>query len=268
MEHLNYCRQMVKQFTADFHNPSADQRLLSHAIDLAAISTKFLLPDGGRLIDDLELKGLDETQPLRLPYQFIALEYNRACLGPPAPGLAQSTKAIIFAREHENAIALLQISWFDNAKRWAAMGEVTIPRTGYLDRGTVVNGRTCVKHTVPAWPCTIEDFADEVGSLMNFLNILQCSNVHVERSEPKRAGKKIKAALQFDTYHLLTIDIPSVASGDRQGPGTHRSPREHLRRGHIRRLSDGRRIWVNAAVVGGGKGAGIVTKDYAIRCAA
>ena len=50
--------------------------------------------------------------------------------------------------------------------------------------------------------------------------------------------------------------------------GHHRSPREHLRRGHIRRLADGRRIWVNAAIVGAGKGVGVVSKDYALRHAA
>jgi hypothetical protein len=99
------------------------------------------------------------------------------------------------------------------------------------------------------------------------LNALACSNVHIERSEPKKSSKKIKSALPFDTYHILTIDVPGNSGGG-MATGSHRSPREHLRRGHIRRLGDGRRIWVNATVVAAGRGAGVVTKDYAIRCAA
>lgn len=45
------------------------------------------------------------------------------------------------------------------------------------------------------------------------------------------------------------------------------SPREHLRRGHIRRLEDGRKFWINAAVVAAGNG-GKIHKDYGIRRAA
>ena len=100
------------------------------------------------------------------------------------------------------------------------------------------------------------------------LNALGCSNVQIERSKPKRAGKKVKAALPFDAYHVLTIDAPGRA-GDRVVPtGPHRAPREHLRRGHIRRLADGRRTWVNATVVASGRRGGVIKKDYAIRCTA
>ena len=101
-----------------------------------------------------------------------------------------------------------------------------------------------------------------VWTIISLCNALACSNVHIERSEPKKAGKKIKAALPFDAYHILTIDATGAA-GERVGrAGEHRSPREHLRRGHIRRLADGRRIWINATVVAAGRGAGVVSKDY------
>ena len=103
---------------------------------------------------------------------------------------------------------------------------------------------------------------------LHFLNALSCANVHVERDLPKKAGKKINSALPFDTYHVLTIDVPGHAGAVGSPTGGHRSPREHLRRGHIRRLEGGRRIWVNATVVAAGRGAGVVTKDYALRAAA
>jgi hypothetical protein len=40
---------------------------------------------------------------------------------------------------------------------------------------------------------------------------------------------------------------------------THRSPREHLRRGHIRIYQSGRRIWVNSTLVNAGVGGRIST---------
>lgn len=268
MEHLNYCRQMVKQFGRYTATNNGNREIFSHAIDLAGSSVKFLLPDTGRLYDDPEYRALDETQELNLPYEFIALEYSRLCTMPGNSGEEQSSKAIVFARQRDDFIAVTPIVWFDKQRLWAPMPEVALPRVGYLERDRKSGPRTGIKvfqtdHTIPA-----SDYTDELIALLCFLNVLQCRNVHVERSEPKNAGKKIKAALPFDTYHILTIDVPGSAS-DRTGEnGNHRSPREHLRRGHIRRLADGRRIWVNATVVAARRGAGTVTKDYAIRCGA
>jgi hypothetical protein len=44
------------------------------------------------------------------------------------------------------------------------------------------------------------------------------------------------------------------------------SPRQHLRRGHIRRLPDGRKIWVQAAVVGSVE-KGRIDKSYFVGAA-
>jgi len=96
---------------------------------------------------------------------------------------------------------------------------------------------------------------------------LSCRNVHTEKSLPKKtsvamnAGKK--NAVPFDAYHYLVIDTAKKSESSGVG-GSHASPREHLRRGHIRRLADGRRIWVNATVVSVGNG-GVVEKDYVMR---
>jgi hypothetical protein len=267
MEHLNYCRQLTKQLLGEIESSGTVTHEQQLAMLAAKVSTKFLLPDGGRLVDDPEFKALDETQPLRMPYQVIALEYYRGG-SDPEPGLNKSSKAIVFAHEYEENIALTQVSWGDALKRWVIAGTVLIPKTGYIDRTVMINGRVGVKYSHPKPPATHKDFADEVGAFLSFLNILQCSNVHAERSEPKRGNKKTKAALSFDSYHILTIDIPKTGESNGAPTGTHRSPREHLRRGHIRRLADGRRIWVNAAIVGAGKGAGVVSKDYMLRHAA
>ena len=282
MEHLNFCRQMVKQFTAEASIPTVSpemKQFKSHCIDLANASQKFILPDGGRLYDDPEYKALDDTTPLCLPYPLIAIEFARSpdyvnASKHKIAGHMQPSKALLFARERDDAIAVTVVVWMTAYGKWIPYPEVGIPRTNYLDRTNRQNGYAGVLLaqmpganfygvSIPG-----SDYMDEVGALLCMLNILQCKNVHVEKSEVSKTRKAIQAgkkgALPFDSYHVLTIDAPSQAG---QGPATggHRSPREHLRRGHIRRLADSRRIWVNATVVAAGKGGGVVTKDYALR---
>lgn len=262
MEHLNYCRHMAKQLTAIIQIPSADRETklkAAHLIDLASASQKFILPPGGVMLDDNELKALDGIETLRLPHPFVALEY------PPMMGGA---KVITFAREHHDAgsIALTPAYYIEANGCWTSYPTFYIPTSPHLAIDNRLGGKARLNF---AYPDSIKDAAskqiciDTASIVLAFLNALQCSNVHIARSDPRKAVKKIKAALPFDTYHVLTIDV-----GKSPGAGTgligvnHRSPREHLRRGHIRRLEDGRRIWVNATVVAAGRGAAKVEKDY------
>jgi hypothetical protein len=278
LEHLNYCRQMVKQFTAQASIPSVTQdvkQFKSHCIDLARASQKFILPDGGRLYDDPDYKALDETVPLSLPYPLIALEFSRSpefisAQGPAPDEGMQPRKALLFAREREDAIVITVVVWAEFAGIWAPYPEVALPRVNYLDRSQRRNGFAGVKLAQSSTQIPGSDYMAEVGALLCMLNILQCKNVHVEKSDVGKTRKAMQAgkkgALPFDSYHILTIDVPGKA-GEGTGTGGHRSPREHLRRGHIRRLADGRRVWVNATIVSAGHG-GVVTKDYAVRRAA
>lgn len=284
MEHLNYCRQLTKFCKAVLEVPSIDRELratLSNVVDMHGASTKFLLPAGGRLFDDPHFRALDESEPLRLPYPCIALEYqsngrerghDEPMWGRDGPtyedySFVSAPKRAVFARELGDWIVVTVAFWTAVDALWRVLPDCAIPMTGYLDRTKEYCGRVPIKFCQSDERVPLSDYMDELGALLCFLNVLQCSNVHVERSEPKKAGKKIKAPLPFDTYHVLTIDVPGN-TGVGAATGAHRSPREHLRRGHIRRLADGRRIWVNATVVAAGRGAGVVTKDYAVRCAA
>jgi hypothetical protein len=45
------------------------------------------------------------------------------------------------------------------------------------------------------------------------------------------------------------IDFRRYLEADETTPGHHASPVPHLRRGHIRRLQDGRRVWVRDCLV-------------------
>ena len=285
MEHLNYSRQIAKQCMAMLAKPSIDpetRKIVSDVAHFHKVSTKFVLPNGGRLYEDKELRALDESMPLRLPYPYLCLEYPSIGQDRPpdkpigfvngVPEYEQENslvapKRVVYAREQSSHIVVTIAFWARDRNVWCIMPECAIPETGYLDRGVTFSGRPSIKAAFKTQQLPISDYMDEIGALLCFLNVLQCSNVHVTRSEPKKAGKNIKAALPFDTYHVLTIDVPGK-NGNGAATGGHRSPREHLRRGHIRRLADSRRIWVNAAVVAAGRGAGVVKKDYALRYAA
>lgn len=287
MEQLNYCRQFLKQAIPFLKVPSIDanlRALVSGAVDLAQVSTKFLMPEGGRLFDDIEFRGLDETQTLHLPYPFIALEYYQ----PPSRPIGEQVgtlngrpifepeetvsapKRIVFARERDDWIVLTIAFCTKHDGHWRVLPECAIPRTGYLDRSVQSeSGRTMFRAAFQQMDkdgASYADYADEMGAMLCFLNVLQCRNVHIEKKEPGKVRKAMnsgkKGALPFDTYHVLTIDAPGRAQERASDGGSHRSPREHLRRGHIRRLGDGRRIWVNATVVAAGGGGGAVSKDY------
>lgn len=274
MQHLNYCRQMTKQFRELTAIPSMSEAMrerMLHCISLAAVSEKFILPVGGYLLEDYELRALDEAERLHLPFPSIALEYQCA---PDSDAGRSSTKRIVFASELEDGVAFRCVAWMDAIGMFQPYAAFMLKHGNYLRRDLIVEGMPTLLVADMAGcgqdglnETEREDCIYEARALLGFINALTCSNVRFECSEPKKNGKKVKAALPFDTYHVLTIDVPDKA-GDGASTGGHRSPREHLRRGHIRRLADSRRIWVNATVVAAGRGAGVVTKDYAVRCAA
>lgn len=272
-QHLNYCRQMALQFqrviSALGCNPQS-KAILSHAIDLANASQKFLLPPGGRLYDDPEFRALDETKEIHLPFPFIAIEYQHNGYTDKDSqtfnngSLVKSSKRIILARERDDSIAIMPICFGDNDGLWGPFPEVAIPKTNFLDRKSIVGGRVAIRVYAQSKDFPLSDYDDELGALLCFLNVLECPNVHFEKSKKNKEGKKIKSALPFDDYHILTVDIGKTKNNPnyKESNSANRSPREHIRRGHIRRYESGLKIWVNAAVVNGGKGVFKAEKDY------
>ena len=71
---------------------------------------------------------------------------------------------------------------------------------------------------------------------------------------------------KIPTYDWTTVYIePAKPRADSKG-GTHASPRQHDRRGHLRRLRSGKNVWVKAHKVGDAS-KGIVWHDYEVRAA-
>lgn len=274
MKHPNYSRSAAMQFLntlasdkASFLSDSAREHL-KLLISLHKKAQKFILPDGGAVGNDPDFRAIDPSLALRLPFPVIALEHENtdAWYGKKDPGKWYPSKEIIYATETFYGAVIHVVLWDDRLRAWMPIPGILIPGSDYMFVDPD-SGKPAFKvQTHPSNNIDLDDYQQEVATLFSFLNILQCSNVEIEKSEASKI-KQIKAkekrgAIPFDSYHFLTIGSERSRNGVSAG-GSKRSPREHLRRGHIRRLQDGRRIWINATVVAAGS-LGRIHKDYQV----
>lgn len=273
MKPLNLVRSLRKQLIARASVPNlseAERSNCVHLLGLCAGSQKFMLPDGGFQLPDIELRALNTEKTLRLPYQLVALEFRTFR----ADKLWMSQILLLNEQPDEGLILISSVIRNPTDGFWIQAPVTLLPTTMFFGTGLVgecaTDGLRFISGVRRERSDVLATYETEIVSLvLNFLNALACSNVHTDQLPIERARKKAKDALPFDTYHVLTVDSVSHCAG---GPSVfgaaHRAPREHLRRGHIRTLGDGRCIWVNATVVNAGRGFGRVTKDYALRRAA
>lgn len=279
---LNYSRKIAQEIKRLYW--AADDKesrvFMATLLNAAKNAQKFMLPDGGRILGDAQYRALDTSVELRLPFQMIALEYpvSEKWVN---QGDFRSSKRAVFAIEmreemlddgtlsplEDPQIMGIPAWWRDDQSRWLIAKPFFISQKKFIERGE--KGLTKVLVRIDGakpehMEQLIKDYQDEIHSLMDFLNALQCINVSIEkRPAPRIKTKKSGKALPFDDYHVLVVSGRSDLERG-EGGGSHRAPREHLRRGHIRRLADGRKVWVNATVVCPGKG-GSIKKDYLMK---
>ncbi|MEX2639717.1 MAG: hypothetical protein WD266_03445 [Balneolales bacterium] len=98
------------------------------------------------------------------------------------------------------------------------------------------------------------------------VEVFSCSNVTtISHDAPKFINMKRKKKKKTPIFSYVTLHITgeTTKKDTKNKSGTHASPRLHLRRGHIRRLSNDRRIWVTSCLVGD-RVRGFVSKDYSV----
>ena len=238
-------------------NPGA---AFAHAIVRAIPQAQhFALPAGGRLFDD-GLRGLDtDRHAIRLPYPVVTVSF--------ADGARRTL--VIAQEQHEagqNTIVVQVAVDTGDGQGWGFFPCTAQPEHTH-DDGSV------------AWVCF-----DAIGSrldrapmheavmaagrsVLELVEALNCNNVAsevVERIDPAmNARRRRQGKLALYEVRRLVVKVGDVAHAigapvvDRSGP------REHLRRGHIRRLPDGRKTWVVCCVVGT-RALGVVRKTYAV----
>jgi hypothetical protein len=117
---------------------------------------------------------------------------------------------------------------------------------------------------------------DEVFAYIGACSLLNCANVIIEKAYsrsvsnsklPPSARKKLKPQPKpkFE-YKILQITEERTSSTKSTGvTGSESSPRRtHLRRGHLRRLSE-KTVWVRPSVINPGSTSGFLAKDYSVR---
>jgi len=110
------------------------------------------------------------------------------------------------------------------------------------------------------------DTSTSVIAVRELCEALSCRNVTHELlgigGLNKKASKASrKHALPQTEMRILTIEAPIKSSSKVSQGGTHTSPREHLRRGHIRRLPT-HNIWIQSTIVNAGVGGKIIKKYH------
>lgn len=108
------------------------------------------------------------------------------------------------------------------------------------------------------------EMLSDIGAVVQACHALRAGAQLAERTEPSRARRKKfeKRGVEGFTYHILKT-LSHAREHSREGLGTHVSPRFHVRRAHIRKLSSGALAFVRQCFVGEKK-TGVVHKHYAV----
>ena len=114
---------------------------------------------------------------------------------------------------------------------------------------------------------TVHDIADEITTTLELCEALACSNVTIDTIQTENKKVNIrrveKGKLPLYETKVLSLEVPQTHEKTGIGIQDRRSPRQHLRRGHVRILQSGSRIWINSCVVGDKK-KGRIDKEYRV----
>lgn len=260
----------------------SEQNLATAIGDLDA-AAKFLLPDDGRLLHgDPERVAHWLSENTRLPFPIIALEFD-APTALRGEDLGDALDAmVVLARQDidQQEITILSVIRYRRGRvAWVPADEVVYdPKTGDFASAlpptmTSDEAEAYLRKSRRAGNLKEPDSQGVLTraattALGEFLAALACSNVRIQTvagTERRHwAESRRERELPHYTYSELVIETPRTKATGAPGDGHHASPRQHLRRGHIRRYASGQTIWINAMVVGDAS-RGVVDKHYRMK---
>lgn len=294
---LNYTKKATEYLRGLF--PIMGEKFPTEtAIQIAVLSkiqksVKFLLPDGGRILDKSGPPIIPEI--LKLPFDSIVIEY----MAKPGLGIAgevlgaentvEAKKRIIYAEQNGRSISVFSICggnifgegldegwmfqpWYAVIKH--ADGNETpvvdLPNCSRIE-GVGISlypmgamAGIAAKRAGKGWEVNAYcDMADEISCVLLLLEALTCSNIETDVIPAIKNKKNNNDAIPFDEYRILVVRTHKDKSLHESGFDRN-SPREHLRRGHIRKYKSGVSVWINNVVVNAGIG-GKIHKHYSMK---
>ena len=280
----NYAAQAVRdiRILSETYAHDGDRAIISQFADNIEKATHFVLPNGGRVLDD-ELAGIDGVE-VNLPYKIITVEF-----------FDQGNRCLVLTEQNEHGLYVTGCIYLEGLWRPLPLTlRLSNPwhsaETGYYQYLTAVKEDTRKPGSISVKGQVLVNFdslykginrkSENVDhrkygvhmlsyashSVFELVEALSCRNVSaepIEKVDPAVNARRVKAGkLPIYETKMLVIRTGNV---DKQGQalgGTHASPRQHLRRGHIRRLPGGN-VWINACVVGDPT-KGRIDKQYTI----
>lgn len=275
--------------------------LVNTFLKLLNTSVKFILPEDGIFIDrdKFSERIINETH---LPYPVIACEFkssNRAFNE--SQNTLRSSKRIalaidskFFNKDAEPGCLIWPISYLDELKTWEISwvgvslpyGKADVNSQTYnketMDHGAIINYPIKVMYLGEAGYGNLKnlegkgftekqineqisiDVFDELRAVVELSNILNCKNIEKEDiKQPEKLNKKRreKKRLPFFDYKVLKVKNNQRVDAT-SSESARQSPRQHMRRGHIRHLKD-KNIWVSSCIVGSSN-KGLIIKDYLV----
>jgi hypothetical protein len=260
-------------------------QLLSHQS-----GRSFLLPVNGETIDKKTQTAMT-IETCRLPFDRCLLEYEIE----PSFYYKGSELAVPEGMEVEYPSAsILIVQCFEDigvhctvVSRVCHQGvTMWLPCRGSFgltrdSNAITIDANGCVSGSItilgpPSLPAHLlqpaSEYAHELQVLAHFVMLCNCDNV-----KPVKAFSPSPAFIRYskerrrrppDEYWILDCFLGEHQERTRgQAAGSHTSPRFHVRRGHVRRLPDGRTTWVKQCTVGDAR-IGKIDKDYRIRASA
>lgn len=112
----------------------------------------------------------------------------------------------------------------------------------------------------------IDDMAEDITMTQLLCVLLSLHNVRTKeiRADVKlEKSRRIRGKAPLPPYHVLDVNGDVWDSPKGGGGAGNDGYRSHLRRGHIRRLDETRRVWVSSCFVQGRK-EGFADKDYRV----
>lgn len=97
----------------------------------------------------------------------------------------------------------------------------------------------------------ISETIDPVMAMVMYLNTTGVISERIPAAKALNKARLKRGKLPIPERHVVRIDPRVLGLGGGSGDGHHASPRPHYRRGHVRRLDEGRTTWVKACIVAG-----------------